>query len=51
MNIKWLDKEKLINYYNTNRDKIIKVFINNFFDVQKEDIFKYEFGFKKKKID
>lgn len=45
------NKEKLINYYNTNRDKIIKVFINNFFDVQKEDIFKYEFGFKKKKID
>ena len=33
------NKEKLINYYNTNRDKIIKVFINNFFDVQKEDIF------------
>lgn len=45
------DKEKLIAFYNINRDKIIKVFINNFFDVQKEDIFKYEFGFKKKKID
>lgn len=45
------NKEKLITYYNANRDKIIKVFINNFFDVQKEDIFKYEFGFKKKKID
>ena len=48
------DKKKLVDFYRNNRDRIIKVFINNYFDILKQDILKYEFSFnksKKKKID
>lgn len=48
------DKKKLVDFYRNNRDKIIKVFINNYFDILKQDILKYEFNFNKsknKKID
>ena len=48
------NRNKLIEYYRINRDNIIKVFINNYFDIPKQDILKHDINFNKaknKKID